>query len=111
MPITEFLFPALKNDKASIEAIARIAPIFRKKLTYPNPGFLSGFRGFIVTENEKDVRDDFREIVIFGKSGWCLIQIKIYDLTRLVQNGTGWTLFTAFSNQCSLRTPYRPSSI
>ncbi|CAL5865834.1 uncharacterized protein PFLUO_LOCUS40 [Penicillium psychrofluorescens] len=65
MPITEFLFPALKNDKASIEAIARIAPIFRKKLTYPNPGFLSGFRGFIVTENEKDVRDDFREIVIF----------------------------------------------
>ncbi|KAJ5119058.1 hypothetical protein N7448_010766 [Penicillium atrosanguineum] len=65
MAITEFLFPALKNDKASVEMITRIAPIFRKKLTHPNPGFLQGFRGFVVTENGKDVREDFREIVIF----------------------------------------------
>ncbi|KAJ6112103.1 hypothetical protein N7523_008164 [Penicillium sp. IBT 18751x] len=65
MAITEFLFPALKNDKASIEIITRIAPTFRRKLTHPNPGLLSGFRGFIVTENGKDVKADFREIVIF----------------------------------------------
>jgi hypothetical protein len=67
MAITEFLFPALKNDKASIEAITRIAPIFRRKLTHPNPGFLSGFHGSVVSENGKDVREAFREIIIFGK--------------------------------------------
>jgi hypothetical protein len=68
MAITEFLFPAFKNDKATIETVTRIAPMFRKRLTSPNPGFLSGFRGFIATENGRDVRGDFREIVIFGKS-------------------------------------------
>jgi len=75
MAITEFLFPALKNDEASIEALTRIAPMFRKKLTHPNPGFLSGFRGFIATENGKDVRGDFREIVIFGKSALSLLLV------------------------------------
>lgn len=68
MAITELLFPALKNDKASITAIKQIAPMFRKKLTHPNPGFLNAFRGFVVNENGKDVTEDFREIVIFGRS-------------------------------------------
>lgn len=62
MAITEFLFPALKT---SIEAITRIAPIFRRNLTHPNPGWLSGFHGFVVSENGKDVREAFREIIIF----------------------------------------------
>lgn len=94
MAITEFLFPALKNDKASIEAITRITPIFRKKLTHPNPGFLSGFRGFIVTENGRNVREDFREIIIFGKSAWCLVQTKIHEL----MNGTEWDEMDSIHN-------------
>jgi hypothetical protein len=68
MAITEFLFLALKDDKASIEAITRIAPIFRSNLTHPNPALLRGFQGFVVSENGKDVREAFREIIIFGKS-------------------------------------------
>lgn len=75
MAITEFLFPALKNDKASIETVTRIAPMFRKRLTNPNPGFLSGFRGFVATENGKDVRGDFQEVIIFGKSAWSLLLV------------------------------------
>lgn len=106
MAITEFLFPALKNDKASIEIITRIAPIFRKKLTHPNPGLLNGFRGFVVTENGKDVREDFREIVIFGEST-CRPIPERSDIL-IVKNGTNWTLSTTLSNQISSKMPLRP---
>lgn len=67
MPFTELVFPPLKTDKATIEEVNRDWPIAARLLTVPNPGMLSVFRGWIRTENDQDMRDAFREIVVLGK--------------------------------------------
>lgn len=67
MAITELIFPVLKTDKASLDEVERDFPIFAKKLTDPNPGLLNAFRGWVLYENDRNVRDEHREILIFGK--------------------------------------------
>lgn len=68
MAITELVFPVVKTDKASIEELERDFPIFAKKLTDPNPGFLNAFRGWVLSEDDRNVRDEYREILILGES-------------------------------------------
>ncbi|KAK9427289.1 hypothetical protein V1505DRAFT_380646 [Lipomyces doorenjongii] len=68
MAITEVIFPPLKTDQATIDEVNRNWPMVAKKLTDPNPGLLAAFRGWVLYENEQDVRQDHREIVILE---WC----------------------------------------
>jgi hypothetical protein len=68
MAITELIFTLLKTDKATIEEANRDFPIFAKKLTDPNPGLLNVFRGWTVYEDDQNVRDEHREIIILGES-------------------------------------------
>lgn len=68
MAITELVFPKVKTDQASLEEIERGWPEFSKILTTPNPGALCAFRGWILTEDGRDVREEHREFLLFGKS-------------------------------------------
>ena len=68
MAVTELIFPKVKPDPASIEEIERDWPIISKKLTTPNPGLLSAFRGWVLTENGRNVREENGEFLLFGKS-------------------------------------------
>lgn len=68
MAITELVFPVLKRDTATIEDFTRNKHEYALKLTSPNPGLLSAFRGWVVYEDEKDVRDECREFLILGES-------------------------------------------
>ncbi|KAJ5928599.1 hypothetical protein N7466_007555 [Penicillium verhagenii] len=65
MPFTELIFPSLIPTKEVIEEVERDWPIISKSLIEPNPGLLSAFRGWVLSEDGKDVRDQYREIVIF----------------------------------------------
>lgn len=67
MAITELIFPSLKNDKASIKEVEHDWPIFSKQLIDPNPGLYHAFRGWVVSEGAKDVRNDHKEFLLFGK--------------------------------------------
>ena len=67
MAITEFVFPKIKTDQASLDEIEREWPIVSKKLTTPNPGALCAFRGWVLTENGHDVREAHREFLLFGE--------------------------------------------
>lgn len=87
MAITELIFPQVKTDKASIDEIEREWPSFEKMLTNPNPGLLSAFRGWVSTENEQDVRGEFKEILIFGKHPSDLTRTEIYVWYLCIQNG------------------------
>jgi hypothetical protein len=68
MAITEIALPILKTDKATIEEAERNQPIFSKKLTDPNPGLLNAFRGRILYEDDRSVRDGYKEVLILGES-------------------------------------------
>ncbi|KAJ5923559.1 hypothetical protein N7454_008804 [Penicillium verhagenii] len=65
MAITELIFPSLIPTKEVIEEVERDWPIIKKSLIEPNPGLLSAFRGWVLSEDGKDVRDQYREVVIF----------------------------------------------
>ncbi|OJJ45927.1 hypothetical protein ASPZODRAFT_17357 [Penicilliopsis zonata CBS 506.65] len=65
MPFTELIFPSVKPDKASIAEIESNWPRFAKQLTVPNPGLICAFRGWITFEDGQDVRDDFKEFLLF----------------------------------------------
>ncbi|KAH8429756.1 putative quinol monooxygenase [Aspergillus melleus] len=65
MAITELIFPSIKTDPASLIEIERDWPTISKRLIDPNPGLLNAFRGFILTENGVDVRDAYREFLLF----------------------------------------------
>jgi hypothetical protein len=67
MAITELIFPSLKTDPASLEVLKRDWPSLSKGLTDPNPGLLHASRGWILTEDELDVREANREFLLFGK--------------------------------------------
>jgi len=68
MAVTEIVFPALKPDKATIDEVERLWPTASKVFTDPNPGLLSASRGWMLSENGKDQRDAFREILILGRT-------------------------------------------
>ncbi|KAJ5671179.1 hypothetical protein N7507_000306, partial [Penicillium longicatenatum] len=65
MAITELIFPCVKPDPATLEALERDWPKLSKGLTVPNPGIIDAFRGWIVTEDGLDVRNAYREILLF----------------------------------------------
>ncbi|KAI9040313.1 uncharacterized protein KD926_008403 [Aspergillus affinis] len=65
MAVTELIFPSIKTDPESLNEIERDWPTISKRLIDPNPGLLNAFRGFILTENGVDVRDAYREILLF----------------------------------------------
>ncbi|KAB8261707.1 hypothetical protein BDV32DRAFT_121292 [Aspergillus pseudonomiae] len=65
MAITELIFPAIKTDPDSLREIEQDWPIISKRLTHPNPGLLNAYRGFLLTENGKDVRNAHREFLLF----------------------------------------------
>lgn len=67
MPFTELVFPMVKPDPAILEALERDWPVLSKGLTDPNPGLLCAFRGWVVTENGLDVRDEYKEFLLLGK--------------------------------------------
>ncbi|KAJ5646532.1 hypothetical protein N7490_002904 [Penicillium lividum] len=65
MAITELIFPQVKPTKEVLDEIEQNWPIISKSLIEPNPGLLSAFRGWVLSEDGKDVRDQHREIIIF----------------------------------------------
>ncbi|KAJ5579796.1 uncharacterized protein N7459_005781 [Penicillium hispanicum] len=65
MAITELIFPSLKTDKASIDEVERNWPAFSKQLIDPNPGLFNAFRGWVLSEGDKDVRGEYKEFLLF----------------------------------------------
>lgn len=72
MAITELIFPSVKTDSASLKELERDWPRLSKGLTDPNPGLLYAFRGWILTEDGLDVRESYREFLLFGKFACCV---------------------------------------
>lgn len=68
MAITELVFPKIKTDQASLEEFERGWPEFSKILTTRNPGALCAFRCWILTEDGRDVREEHKRLLLFGKS-------------------------------------------
>lgn len=66
MAVTELIFPSIKTDPDSLNEIEQNWPTISKRLIDPNPGLLSAFRGFILSEDGVDVRDAYREFLLFG---------------------------------------------
>ncbi|KAJ6098347.1 hypothetical protein N7499_002721 [Penicillium canescens] len=65
MAITELIFPSVKTDSASLKELERDWPRLSKGLIDPNPGLLCAFRGWILTEDGLDVREAYREFLLF----------------------------------------------
>ncbi|KAJ5093201.1 hypothetical protein N7456_009062 [Penicillium angulare] len=65
MAITELIFPTIKPIKEVVDEVEENWPILSKALVHPNPGLLSAFRGWVISENDKDVREQCREVLIF----------------------------------------------
>lgn len=72
MAITELIFPSVKTDQGTLEELERDWPKLSKGLTDPNPGLLHASRGWVFTENGKDVRDAFKEFLLFGELKYLL---------------------------------------
>ncbi|KAJ5797549.1 uncharacterized protein N7503_006845 [Penicillium pulvis] len=64
MAFTELVFPCVKPDPATLETLERDWPKLSKGLTDPNPGLLSAFRGWVLTEDGLDVRKDYKEFLL-----------------------------------------------
>jgi hypothetical protein len=67
MAVIEIAFPALKTDKASLDELERLLPILIKLLTQPNPGLSTGSCDCILSKNDQDLREAFREVLLFGQ--------------------------------------------
>ncbi|KAJ5998538.1 hypothetical protein N7451_006348 [Penicillium sp. IBT 35674x] len=65
MAFTELIFPCVKPDPATLEVLERDWPKLSKGLTDPNPGLLCAFRGWVLTEDGLDVREDYKEFLLF----------------------------------------------
>ncbi|KAI0522128.1 hypothetical protein F5B22DRAFT_643151 [Xylaria bambusicola] len=62
MPFLEIAQPKLKKDSTLVKHVEEhLAPQLSAKLQHS--GVLNGTRGFLVTENGRDVRDEYRDIV------------------------------------------------
>lgn len=68
MAVTELIFPKIKTDPASVDQVEREWPIASKTLINPNPGLLCAFRGWVLTENGRNVRGENREFLLLGES-------------------------------------------
>jgi hypothetical protein len=65
MAVLEIVQPQLKKDAALIKgAEEELVPVIQKKLH--DAGALKGLRGWFITEDGRDVRDEFREILVLG---------------------------------------------
>ncbi|KAI1739082.1 hypothetical protein F4680DRAFT_422798 [Xylaria scruposa] len=62
MTILEIALPKLKSDPALIEELKTLAPPFVANLQ--KAGVMNGLRGFFETENGRDIRNEFREILL-----------------------------------------------
>ncbi|TRX94087.1 hypothetical protein FHL15_005165 [Xylaria flabelliformis] len=62
MTILEIALPKLKSDPALIEEMKALAPPFVANLQ--KAGVMNGLRGFFGTENGRDIRNEFREILL-----------------------------------------------
>ncbi|KAJ5146969.1 hypothetical protein N7526_000321 [Penicillium atrosanguineum] len=65
MAIIELIFPRVKTDPATLETLEKDWPTLSKGLTHPNPGLLHAFRGWVLTEDGKDVRERHHEFLLF----------------------------------------------
>ncbi|KAE8387940.1 hypothetical protein BDV23DRAFT_160022 [Aspergillus alliaceus] len=65
MAVIELIFPRFKTDPASLEEIERDWPVISKILLDPNPGLLHAYRGWILTEDGQDVREAYKEFLLF----------------------------------------------
>ncbi|OOQ90589.1 hypothetical protein PEBR_03767 [Penicillium brasilianum] len=65
MAVIELIFPKFKPDQGTIDEMERDWPIIFEKLTNPNPGVLCVFRGWILTENGRNVREENRGFLLF----------------------------------------------
>ncbi|KAF3388650.1 hypothetical protein F1880_003406 [Penicillium rolfsii] len=65
MAVTELIFPKIKTDQASVDEIEQDWPEISKRLTHPNPGLLCAYRGWVLTENGRNVREENREFLLF----------------------------------------------
>lgn len=79
MAFTELVFPCVRPDPATLEALERDWPKLSKGLTDPNPGLLCAFRGWVLTEDGLDVREDYKEFLLLGEFAWC-VEMGISDL-------------------------------
>jgi hypothetical protein len=65
MAIIEIVLPQLKKDGALIKELEKtVVPVLRRKLQ--EAGALKAMRGWFATEDGRDVRDQFREILVVG---------------------------------------------
>ncbi|KAI0856360.1 hypothetical protein F4860DRAFT_493182 [Xylaria cubensis] len=62
MTILEIALPKLKSDPALLEEMKALAPPFVANLQ--KAGVMNGLRGFFGTENGRDIRNEFREILL-----------------------------------------------
>ncbi|KAI1083662.1 hypothetical protein F5B20DRAFT_527932 [Whalleya microplaca] len=62
MAIIEVVFPQLKSDPESKKSLPEKLPIVVK--SFQDGGVLRGVRGFLVSEDGKDVSADYREVVV-----------------------------------------------
>ncbi|KAI0415756.1 hypothetical protein F5X98DRAFT_210465 [Xylaria grammica] len=63
MAVIEIALPKLKKDAQVIQDVdEKVIPGLNVKLT--KAGILNGLRGFFVTEDGRDVREDFREVLV-----------------------------------------------
>jgi hypothetical protein len=65
MPIFEIALPSLKPDAALIQEVEeKFIPALRP--LFHDAGILNGLRGYFTSEDGRDVRDQFREVVVLG---------------------------------------------
>lgn len=66
MAVTELIFPKVKPVKEVVDYVEENWKTIGQVLVNPNPGLLSAFRGWVISEDDKDVRDQYKEVLIFG---------------------------------------------
>ncbi|OQD78040.1 hypothetical protein PENANT_c094G05793 [Penicillium antarcticum] len=70
MAVIKFISPKFKPDQASMNELELDWPIISLKLTNPNPGLLSAFRGWILTEYGRNVREENRALLLFVSNSY-----------------------------------------
>ena len=107
MAIIELIFPRVKPDHATLETLEKDWPTLSKGLTHPNPGLLHTFRGWVLTEDGKDVREEYHEFLLFGEFTYWLT----LEISHTVQNGTQRTHSMTSSGLSNMRHSLAQSGI
>lgn len=71
MAVTELIFPALKPSLEDRETFKRTWPTLSKTFE-SHPDVRSGFYGWVVEENGKDVRGDWTFVLLLGTDSFLL---------------------------------------